>query len=115
MTNYTSVRCRTDPARPRVFCPGHGKMVLCNARNLVIGRVQIAFGSAILTLIVVGAVSVSARWARHTHEVIENLQGLLLAMADLNSGSGGFAMSGNESYLATYAASLASVRQGRNR
>jgi hypothetical protein len=52
-------------------------MVLYGTRISVIGKVNIAFGSAILTLIVVGAMSyralllsgTSARWVRHTLEV----------------------------------------------
>ena len=35
----------------------------------------------------------------HTHEVIENLQDLLLAMEGIESSSSGFALTGKESYL----------------
>jgi PAS domain S-box-containing protein len=81
--------------------------------------VQLAFGSAILTLLVVGAVSYrgmvvsreSDRWVRHTHEVIENLQDLLLAMEGIESSYRGFALTGKESYLESYHASLSSAEQ----
>ena len=82
-------------------------------------KVQLAFGSAILTLLVVGAVSYhsmvvsreSDRWVRHTHEVIENLQDLLLAMEGMESSYRGFALTGKESYLESYHASLLSADQ----
>jgi CHASE3 domain sensor protein len=68
---------------------------------------QLALGSAILTLLVVGAISYrgmvvsreSDRWIRHTHEVIENLQDLLLAMDGVESSESGFVLTGKESYL----------------
>jgi PAS domain S-box-containing protein len=82
-------------------------------------KVQLAFGSAILTLLVVGAVSYrsmvvsreSDRWVRHTHEVIENLQDLLLAMEGIESSYRGFALTGKESYLESYHASILSAEQ----
>ena len=48
-------------------------------------KVQLAFGSAILAILVVVATSYhsmvvsreSEQWVRHTHEVLENLQDLL--------------------------------------
>ena len=82
-------------------------------------KVQLAFGCAILTLLVVGAVSYhsmvvsreSNRWVRHTHEVIENLQDLLLAVEGIESSYGGFALTGEESYLESYHASILSAEQ----
>ena len=54
----------------------------------VISKAQLAFGAATLTLLALGAISYRAispagdsdRWVRHTHELLENLQGLLVAM-----------------------------------
>jgi hypothetical protein len=51
----------------------------------LIRKVQLAFGSAVLTLLIVGGVSDRAiavssesdRWVRHTHEVLETLPELL--------------------------------------
>src|SRR5271170_3973505 len=73
-------------------------------------KVQIAFGSALLTLLIVGVLSYrsmiasseSVRWVRHTHEVMESLQDLLLSMETVESSSRGFALTGNDSYLLTY-------------
>ena len=81
--------------------------------------VQFAFGSAILTLLVVGAVSYrgivasseSDRWVRHTHEVLESLADLLNATRSIESSSGGFVLTGRESYLESYCASITGEEQ----
>src|ERR1700678_3153529 len=82
-------------------------------------KVQLAFGAAILSLLVVGAMSYrmtflsgeSDRWVRHTHEVLENLQDLLSAAENMESGDRGFALTGNASYLQSYRASAVSAKQ----
>jgi len=53
----------------------------------------------------------SDRWVRHTHEVIETLQGLLSIMRSLESSNRGFALTGNESSLGSYRANV--VRLGQ--
>jgi diguanylate cyclase (GGDEF)-like protein/PAS domain S-box-containing protein len=76
-------------------------------------KVQLAFGSAILALLVVGAFSYrgivlsseSDQWLRHTHEVLANLHELGFAMETVESSSREFVLTGNESYLGTYRAS----------
>src|SRR6202171_4148950 len=88
-------------------------------KSLLNRKAQFAFGSAIVTLLIVGAVSYrsmvvsseSGRWVRHTHEVLENLQDLLFAMESIESSCGGFVLTGKESYLESYRASLFSVEQ----
>ena len=78
-------------------------------------KVQLAFGSAILILLVVGAVSYrsivmsseSNRWVWHTHQVLENLQKLVSGMATVESSDRGFALTGEESYLDLYRAKCA--------
>jgi PAS domain S-box-containing protein len=82
-------------------------------------RVRIAFGSAILTLLVVGAMSYrgmvvsgeSDRWVRHTHEVLESLQDLHFALESVESSVRGYVLTGKESYLETYRASRLRVEQ----
>jgi PAS domain S-box-containing protein len=77
------------------------------------------FGSAILTLVAVGAVSYhsivmsseSDRWVRHTHEVLGSLQNLVSDMADIESNVRGFALTGDQSYLASYRAGVVSAEQ----
>ena len=56
-------------------------------------KVQFAFGSAILALLAVGALSYrvmvvsseSDRWVRHTHEVLASLQDLRFALESVES------------------------------
>jgi PAS domain S-box-containing protein len=75
-------------------------------------KLQLAFGSAILALLVVGAISyrglVESRgsdlWVRHTREVLENLQNLLAAMQTVESNARGYLLTGDESFLDTYRA-----------
>jgi PAS domain S-box-containing protein len=82
-------------------------------------KVQLAFGAAILTLLVVGAMSYrgtivsgeSDRLVRHTHEVLENLQDLLSATENMESGDRGFALTGNDSYLQSYRASAINAKR----
>jgi PAS domain S-box-containing protein len=81
-------------------------------------KMQIAFGSAILTLLLVGALSYrsivlsneSDRWVRHTHIVIENLKDLQNAMGVLESGARGFILTGAESYISSYTAGVQATR-----
>jgi len=82
-------------------------------------KMQFAFGSAMLTLLVVGAISYrgivvsreSARWVDHTHEVLESVQDLVFAVESIESNSRGFALTGKESYLKSYNAGLLKVAQ----
>src|SRR6202522_3749029 len=82
-------------------------------------KIQLAFGSAILTLLVVGVISYhamavsseSGRWVRHTHEVLEHLENLLSSMQNLESSARGFVLTGKESYLETYRASISRAEQ----
>ena len=85
----------------------------------MIRRLHQVFGSAILALLVAGAISyrgtiVSAesdRRVRHTHIMLENLKELLAAMQTVESSYRGFALSGKEIYLESYGAGLAGVAQ----
>ena len=82
-------------------------------------KVQLAFGSAILALLVAGAVfyraivlsNESDRRLRHTHEVLANLHDLGFAMEAIESSSRGFVLTGKESYLETDRASRLIVAQ----
>jgi len=88
-------------------------------RSTLNRRLQLAFGSAILILLGVGAISYRAmgvsdesyRWVRHTHEVLENLQGLLSAMQNAESSYREFVITGNEQSLQPYRDSMARSRQ----
>src|SRR5277367_2684861 len=80
-------------------------------------KVQLAFGGAILSLLVVGAVSlrativfsVSDRWVRHTHDVLEKLHDLSSAMGEVEASCRGFVLTGDESYLDTCRSSKVAV------
>jgi len=87
--------------------------------SLLNRNVQLAFAAAITILLVVGVFSYRAlvlsnesdRWVEHTHEVLENLQGLLFAMAGIESSNRGFVLTGDESDLRSYRASVVSAEQ----
>src|ERR1700687_3521765 len=88
-------------------------------KSLLNWKVHLAFGSAILTLLVVGAISYrgmvlsseSNRLVRHTHEVLESLQDLLFEMENIESSDRGFVLTGNESYLDSYRAGRLNAEQ----
>src|ERR1700674_6001397 len=99
--------------------PRREKMRETNTASRLNRKLQLAFGSAILTLLVVGAVSYrcmvlsseSDGSVRHTHQVLENLHELLLAMESIESNSRGFALTGKESYLESYRAGILRAEQ----
>jgi PAS domain S-box-containing protein len=82
------------------------------AKSSLDRKIQLAFGSAILTLLVVGVVSYHAmvvssesdRWVRHTHEVRESLKDLLSSMQGLESSARGFLLTDEESYFESFRA-----------
>ena len=88
-------------------------------KSLLNRKMQLAFGAAMLTLLVVGAISYhgmvvsrdSARWVGHTHEVLESVQDLVFAVESIESNSRGFALTGKESYLESYRTGLLKVAQ----
>jgi PAS domain S-box-containing protein len=81
-----------------------------NTKPLTNWKIQLAFGIAILTLLIMGAISYHARvlsneserWVEHTQEVLENLQGLQLAMETVKSSYREFALTGDESALGPF-------------
>jgi PAS domain S-box-containing protein len=83
-------------------------------------RLQLAFGSAVFALVVVGVLSYrgmiefreSDRWVRHTHEVLENLQDLFAAMQIVESNARSFLLTGDESFFDGYRAAI--VRTGKD-
>jgi len=82
-------------------------------------KAYIAFGTAILILLVVGAFSYhsmalsnqSNRWARHTDEVLASMQSLLTATISMESNGLGYMLSGRDSYVESYHANVASAEQ----
>ncbi len=88
-------------------------------KSLFSRKLQLAFGSAILALLVVGAISYrgmgesreSDLSVRHTHEVLENLQNLLAAMRMVESNASGYLLTGDESFLDVYRAGKVRVEK----
>ena len=82
-------------------------------------KMQVAFGSAVLALLVVGAISYRAilvsresyQWVQHTREVLEDLGDLELSVTNMESSARGFVLTGKESYLEPYRASLSKEHQ----
>jgi PAS domain S-box-containing protein len=82
-------------------------------------KVQLAFASSIVILVVVGTISYrdvvlsskSDQWVRHSHQVLTNLQNLLSAMRSVESSYRGFVLTGKESYLELYPGSLSNAAQ----
>jgi diguanylate cyclase (GGDEF)-like protein/PAS domain S-box-containing protein len=86
---------------------------------LQVRNVRLAFSSAIVTLLIAGAVSYhvmavsneSDRWVRHTHEVLENLQELVVAVKSVESSTRGFVLTGKEAYLKSSRAGAVRAKQ----
>ncbi len=80
-------------------------------------KVRLAFGFAILTLLLMGLFSYrwmvlsdeSSAWVRHSHDVITNIQDLALAMECVESSSRGFVLTGNEAELESYRTNVSRV------
>jgi len=83
-------------------------------------KLQFALGSAVLALLVTGAVSYrsivesseSNLWVHHTEQVLEKLQDLLAAMQTSESNTRGYLLTGDESFLELYRAGIATT--GKN-
>ena len=90
--------------------------------SVVKHKAPLAFGSAVLALLVVGAVSYrsmiesskSDLWVRHTDRVLEKLQDLLAAMQTAESNSRGYLLTGDQSFLEVYRASTAKTRKDQS-
>jgi len=86
-------------------------------KSFLNAKVRLAFGFAMLTLLLMGSLSYrwmlvsdeSDRWVRHTHEVLANIQDLALAMECIESASRQFSLTGKDTDLENYRASIARV------
>ena len=99
--NYTSPRYRLSDARKNAEATVECAMMTGSLTNRT---VQLAFGSAVAILLVVGGLSyrsiVITRenncWVQHTHEVLENLEELQFAMETVASSVRGYVLTGKE-------------------
>src|SRR4051812_9546028 len=79
--------------------------------------IRVGFAAALLILAAIAAVSLmsmnrfveGAQWVNHTHEVIEGLDAVLSGIAEAESAQRAFLLTGDESDLAPYFASRASL------
>jgi len=78
---------------------------------------RLGFAAALLILAGIAGASLvrmnrfadGAQWVNHTHEVIEGLDGVLSGITDAESAQRGFLLTADESYLAPYTASRATL------
>jgi CHASE3 domain sensor protein len=85
-------------------------------------KVRLAFGFAMLTLLLMGAVSYhwmvisdeSDRWVRHTHEVLVNIQDQLLDMQKIEASCLQFVLTGKESDLELHRANETRLKLDRD-
>jgi PAS domain S-box-containing protein len=90
-------------------------------KSLLKQKVQLAFGFAILTLLLIGTASYhwiavseeSTQWVWHTHEVLSNIQDLRLSMESVESSSLEFVLTGKDSALEPYYASIQKIEVDR--
>jgi PAS domain S-box-containing protein len=88
-------------------------------KSLLKQKVQLAFGFALLTLLLVGTASYywisvsdeSTRWVWHTHEVLSHIQDLLLSMESIDTGSREYVLTGKESSLQPYYVSIQKIEE----
>src|SRR5579863_3641344 len=88
-------------------------------KSVLRSKLQLAFGCAVLALLVVGAASYRSvvesterdLWVRHTHEVLENMQDLLGAMQAVESNARGYLLTGDESFIEIYRADIAKTEK----
>jgi PAS domain S-box-containing protein len=91
-------------------------------KSVVRRKLQLAFGSAVLALLVVGAISYrsmvesseSDLWVRHTEQVLEKLQDLLAAMQTVESNARGYLLTGDESLLYVYRGGIAKTEKDQS-
>src|SRR5450432_2294349 len=88
-----------------------------NTSSLSNRTVRLAFGSAIAILVVMGGLSYriialsneSERWVQHTRDVLDDLQRLPMAMAEISSSIRRFVITGEDADLTPYLAARVDV------
>jgi CHASE3 domain sensor protein len=82
-------------------------------------KVRAMVGAALSALLLVGTISYrriviwtdSIQWVRHSYEVLEKLEDVRLSVANIESSTRGFALTGDRSFLDSYRANVARVVQ----
>ncbi len=88
--------------------------------NLTIGRrMALSFGAVILVVIAAGGINMNAgarlneadHWKTHTYKVLETADGMLQSMVNMETGTRGFLLAGQDDYLAPFKAGADSFEQ----
>jgi CHASE3 domain sensor protein len=90
-----------------------------NIRFILNNRIQFSFAAALSILILMGVLSLyfieaantSSQWVLHTHEVLENLDAILLDIQKSVTSSERFVLTGDESNAEAFHASVTSAEQ----
>ena len=84
-------------------------------------KLAAGFGVALSMLLSIGAISFvclmvlvnNAWWVTHTHQVLENLEGIISQLKDMETGQRGYLLTRNEGYLEPYIGAQAESRPRR--
>src|ERR1700761_2978541 len=84
-------------------------------------KIGVGFGIALVLFVIVGAVAYravvkqteAAEWVDHTHQVKDELSGVLENLQDAETGQRGFLITGVDSYLEPYTQGIADIGQHR--
>jgi PAS domain S-box-containing protein len=76
------------------------------SRKSIVRPVEVSVG----VYYAVAESNTSERWVSHTHEVLEHLGELQLALERIDSGSRGFALTGQDTFLKSHGASMLEVK-----
>lgn len=84
-------------------------------------KIAAAFGLALAILVAIGIISyrntiqltATANWVNHTHQVLQNLESLLSAVKDAETGQRGFIITGEDRYLEPYRNAQSEIEDNR--
>jgi signal transduction histidine kinase len=90
----------------KIFGPSRGRLLA--AVGLVLA---FALADAVVSYRMALRLIENERWVTHTHEVLNELEGTLSALKDVETGQRGYIITGDESYLAPYKTGVVEVQQ----
>jgi len=107
------------PAAPPTARPGSAQATAARRGGEGGTKIGTGFGLALVILLTIGVVTyrnsdkltLTAEWVEHTHVVLQDLEGVLSAVGDADTGQRGYLLTGDERYLEPYNASIIAVHQ----